>query len=50
MTEIKFKAKIRNWTNSFIVTVPMSFISNDLLSEGKTYEFIAVEVEPDEKE
>ena len=44
MNEIKFKGKIRNWTNSFIVTVPMSFMSNDLLKEGESYEFIARKV------
>jgi len=41
MVEIKFKGVIRKWSNSFIVTVPMSFISNDLLKEGETYEFVA---------
>jgi len=47
MVEIKFKANIRQWSNSFIVTVPMSFISNDLLKEGRTYEFTVKEVDPD---
>jgi len=47
MVEIKFKAKIRKWTNSFIATIPMSFISNNLLEEGKTYEFVCKEVDDD---
>jgi len=48
--DIKFKATIRKWTNSFIATVPMSFISNDLLQEGKTYEFNVKEVENNDSE
>ena len=44
MTDIKFKAKVWKWTNSFIVTVPMSYIDNNLLAEGKTYEFSVKEV------
>jgi len=44
MNEIKFKGKIRHWSNSFIVTVPMSYIDNDLLKEGKTYEFNVKEI------
>jgi hypothetical protein len=50
MVEIKFKATIRKWTNSFIATVPMSFISNDLLQEGKTYEFNVKEVDDNDSE
>ena len=48
MIDIKFKAKIRKWTNSFIATVPMSYIDNKILEEGKTYEFTAKEVDPDD--
>ena len=48
--DIKFKATIRKWTNSFIATVPMSFISNDLLQEGKTYEFNVKEVDDNDSE
>ena len=45
MVEIKFKAKIRQWSNSFIATIPMSYIDNKLLEEGKTYEFVCKEVD-----
>jgi hypothetical protein len=45
MIEIKFKAKIRQWSNSFIATIPMSYIDNKLLEEGKTYEFVCKEVD-----
>ena len=48
MTEIKFKAKIRQWSNSFIVTVPMSYIDNNLLAEGKTYEFTCKEIKTED--
>jgi hypothetical protein len=48
-TEIKFKAKVRQWSNSFIATVPMSYIDNKLLEEGKTYEFSVKEVESNDK-
>jgi len=48
MIEIKFKGKIRQWSNSFIVTVPMSYIDNNLLAEGKTYEFNCKEIKTED--
>ena len=48
--DIKFKGKVRQWSNSFIVTIPMSYIDNDLLAEGKTYEFTCKEIKTEDVE
>jgi len=41
---IKFKANIRKVGNSYVVTVPSTYISNGLLNENKTYSFLIEEV------
>jgi hypothetical protein len=41
----KFKARIRDGGDSYIITVPKVYIKNDILSVGQEYEFQVDQVE-----
>ena len=44
--DIKFKGSIRKWSNSYVVTIPITLVNSDLLKEDVEYEFVAKEVKP----
>ena len=46
MIDIKFKGSIRKWSNSYVVTIPITLINSDILSEDVEYEFVVKEVKP----
>ena len=50
MVELTFKATVRQWGNSFIVSIPMSFITNDLVKDNHEYKFSFEEVKKDGNE
>ena len=46
MSEISFKAKIRKDSGPvYVVTIPKSYIDNQLANEGTEYKFIIEELE-----
>ena len=44
--DIKFKGSIRKWSNSFVVTIPITLVNSAILSEDVEYEFVVKEVKP----
>jgi len=43
--KLKFIGKIRKTGNSYVATIPMQYVSNNLLDENKEYQFEIKEVE-----
>ena len=43
MSGLKFKGKIWEVGNSFVITVPRDFLNNEILTKGKVYWFQIIE-------
>jgi len=42
---IPFKAKIRKFGESFVITIPKQYVENGLLNNGEEYQFNVEEIE-----